>query len=101
MKDIEFRIDNIFTDTLITNSIKYGSGGEYSINILKAGSRGNRTNLSFNTAIKATPGAQGGQAPIEYVLKRMKNNGKKKLHLLMIIKIILQQMLSYLRIKQN
>ena len=79
MKDIDFKIDNIFTDTLITNSIKYGSGGEYSINILKAGSRGNRTNLSFNTAIKATPGAQGGQAPIEYVLKRMTNNGKKKI----------------------
>ena len=38
-------------------------GKQYKINITRSGN-----NLSFNTAIKRTPAAQGGQAPIDMVV---------------------------------
>ena len=37
-------------------------------------------NLSFNTAIKRTPAAQGGQAPVDMVLKMLKGKEFKKSH---------------------
>lgn len=71
--DIFFEINNIFTDKVITNTVKYGVAADYKLLVIKAGSRSSSTNLSFNTSIKATPGAQGGQAPVKYVLEAMGN----------------------------
>ena len=72
MSDISFDFDNIFVDDKVTTYIKFGKQNEYSINITRAGQ-----NLSFNTAIKATPAAQGGQAPVkmvEEILRRGSSN---------------------------
>lgn len=72
MSDISFDFDNIFVDDKVTTYIKFGKQNDYSINITRAGQ-----NLSFNTAIKATPAAQGGQAPVkmvEEILRRGSSN---------------------------
>ena len=65
-----FDIDNIFTGDKVTTYVKFGSGNDYSINITRAGQ-----NLSFNTSIRSTPAAQGGQAPVKMVQSLMKKNG--------------------------
>ena len=70
MKDISFDIDNIFIGDKVTTYVKLGRQGEYSINITRAGQ-----NLSFNTAIKATPAAQGGQAPVKMIQDLLKKSG--------------------------
>lgn len=74
MNDIEFVVDNIFQGEAIATAVKFDKG-TFKIDIGHAGSRSAAGNLNFNTAIKATPGARGGQAPIAMVLKLLKNNG--------------------------
>ena len=74
MDDIEFVVDNIFQGEAIATTVKFDNG-TFKIDIGHAGSRSQAGNLNFNTAIKATPGARGGQAPIAMVLKLLKNNG--------------------------
>ena len=74
MDDIEFVVDNIFQGEAIATAVKFDKG-TFKIDIGHAGSRSAAGNLNFNTAIKATPGARGGQAPIAMVLKLLKNNG--------------------------
>ncbi len=75
MKDIKFNYDNIWTDDAVTTSVKIGSGDEYKISITRGGN-----NLTFNTAIKRTPAAQGGQAPIDMVVKMLKGKEFDKNH---------------------
>ena len=75
MKDIKFNYDNIWTGDAVTTSVKIGSGDEYKISITRGGN-----NLTFNTAIKRTPAAQGGQAPIDMVVKMLKGKEFKKNH---------------------
>ena len=70
MSDISFDFDNISVGDKVTTYIKFGSQSDYSINITRAGQ-----NLSFNTSIKSTPAAQGGQAPVKMVENLMKKNG--------------------------
>ena len=70
MNDIKFYIDNIFTEHKVTTYIKFGKGDDYTVNITRAG-----RNLSFNTAIKRTPAAQGGQAPTKMIQSLIKRNG--------------------------
>ena len=61
---IKFDIDNLYTETENTRII-YGSGIDtYYVNIRRAGN-----NISFATAIKRTPAAQGGVAPTGMVVK--------------------------------
>lgn len=71
MKDIKFDIDNIFDGEKVTTYVKYGKGNSYSVNITKA-----NNNLGFNTAIKKTPAAQGGQAPVKMVIELLRRKGK-------------------------
>ena len=70
ISDISFSIDNIFTENKVTTYVKFGKQKDYSINITRAGQ-----NLSFNTSIKATPAAQGGQAPVKMVENRLRRGG--------------------------
>tara|TARA_Y100000593_G_scaffold94779_1_gene195960 strand:+ start:606 stop:2096 length:1491 start_codon:yes stop_codon:yes gene_type:complete len=72
MKDIKFSLKNIFVGDKVLCTIKLGSGDDYSINI----TRTSGGTLSFNTAIKRTPAAQGGQAPIDMVVALL-NGGDK------------------------
>tara|TARA_Y100001972_G_scaffold54376_1_gene67101 strand:+ start:217 stop:1677 length:1461 start_codon:yes stop_codon:yes gene_type:complete len=74
MSDIDFVVDNIFQGDAIATTVKFDNG-TYKIDIGHAGSRSAAGNLNFNTAIKATPGARGGQAPIAMILKLLKNKG--------------------------
>ena len=75
MKDIKFELDNIAIGETITNTIKMGMDVDFKIIISKAGSRSKASNLSFNTFIKETPAAQGGQAPVKFVIELMKRKG--------------------------
>ena len=50
--------------------------GAYKIDIGHSGSRSAAGNLNFGTAIKSTPGARGGQAPVEFVIDLLKRKGK-------------------------
>jgi hypothetical protein len=70
MSDISFDFDNISVGDKVTTYIKFGKRNDYSINITRAGQ-----NLSFNTSIRSTPAAQGGQAPVKMVQDLMKKNG--------------------------
>lgn len=74
MNKIKFDIDNIVKGETVTTYVKYGSGNDYSINISKSGSRKSASNLTFNTAIRATPAAQGGQAPVKMIVDLLKRN---------------------------
>jgi len=74
MKDIEIVVDNIFEGDAVATAVKFDNG-TYKIDIGHAGSRSQAGNLNFNTAIKATPGARGGQAPVAMVLKLLKHDG--------------------------
>ena len=71
MKDVQFEVDNIVTGEVITNTIKLGKDVDFKIIISKSGSRSKASNLSFNTFIKETPAAQGGQAPVKFVIELM------------------------------
>ena len=74
MNKIKFDIDNIVKGETVTTYVKYGSGNDYIINISKAGSRKSASNLTFNTAIRATPAAQGGQAPVKMIVDLLNRN---------------------------
>ena len=74
MDDIEIVVDNIFEGDALATAVKFDKG-VYKIDIGHAGSRSQAGNLNFNTAIKATPGARGGQAPVAMVLKLLKHDG--------------------------
>jgi hypothetical protein len=75
MNDIKFEYNNIWEGDAVTTTVKIGPTNEYKINITRSGN-----NLSFNTAIKRTPAAQGGQAPVDMVLKMLKGKEFKKSH---------------------
>ena len=64
MSDIKFSLKNIFVGDKVLCTVKLGAGDDYTINI----TRTKGGTLSFNTAIKRTPAAQGGQAPIDMVV---------------------------------
>ena len=72
MKDIKFSLKNIFVGDKVLCTIKLGGGDDYTINI----TRTSGGTLSFNTAIKRTPAAQGGQAPIDMVVALL-DGGKR------------------------
>ena len=74
MNDIEIVVDNIFEGDAVATAVKFDNGA-YKIDIGHAGSRSQAGNLNFNTAIKATPGARGGQAPVAMVLKLLRHDG--------------------------
>ena len=74
MKDIEFVVDNIFEGDAIATTVKFDNG-TYKIDIGHAGSRSQAGNLNFNTAIRATPGARGGLAPLVMLMKLLKEKG--------------------------
>ena len=68
-KDIEYKLDNIFDfkDNIQSTTVSFGKAkGRYDINIKRAGD-----NLVWGTSIKATPAAQGGNAPVGMVLKHL------------------------------
>ena len=73
-KDIEYKLDNIFafkTDSggkdVQSTTVTFGQAkGRYEINIKRAGD-----NIIWGTSIKATPAAQGGNAPVGMVLKHL------------------------------
>ena len=71
MNDIHFRYDNIWQGdaSYVPTQVKIGSSGKYEINIRKSGN-----NISFNTQIKGAA-AQGGQTPVDMVVKML--NGKE------------------------
>ena len=68
MNDISFEPDNILILKSVTTYIRIGPGGKYFIDITRSGK-----NLSFNSQIRGTA-AQGGQAPIDLVVKMLKGN---------------------------
>jgi len=77
LKNIKWMILNLlliifFKVEAIATTVKFDNG-TFKIDIGHAGSRSQAGNLNFNTAIKATPGARGGQAPIAMVLKLLKS----------------------------
>ena len=74
IKDIKFVVDNIFQGEAIATSVQF-DGGTYKIDVGHAGTRTKAANLNFNTFIKATPAARGGQAPVEMLMKLFKNKG--------------------------
>lgn len=67
--DFTYKLDNIFDfkDDKQSTTVSLGKGkGRYEINIRRAGD-----NIIWATSIKATPAAQGGNAPVDMVLKHM------------------------------
>ena len=76
MKDIKFEYDNIWQGDAVTTTVKIGPDNDYKINITRSGN-----NLSFNTAIKRTPAAQGGQAPVDMVVKMLKGKELSLIHI--------------------
>jgi hypothetical protein len=68
MANVKLEYDNLWASDAVNNMIKFGSGVEYKVNI----SRTSGGTLTFNTFIKRTPAAQGGQAPIDMVKELIK-----------------------------
>ena len=68
INDVNIEIDNIIKPDVVTTYVNYGK--DYSVNVTRAGE-----NLSFNTQISATPGAQGGQSPTKMVIELMRRKG--------------------------
>ena len=68
MSDISFEPDNILILKSVTTYIRIGPGGKYFVDITRSGK-----NLSFNSQIKGTA-AQGGQAPIDLVVRMLNGN---------------------------
>tara|TARA_S200000501_G_C20833624_1_gene748407 strand:+ start:51 stop:1523 length:1473 start_codon:yes stop_codon:yes gene_type:complete len=68
MSNVKLEYDNIWESDSVNNMIKFGSGADYKVNI----SRTSGGTLTFNTSIKRTPAAQGGQAPIAMVIELIK-----------------------------
>ena len=75
LKEVKLQVGNIFSGDTVTTYIKLGKGNDYSINI-NSPSKTSGSNLTFNTHIKKTPAAQGGQAPVKDV-EELLNSGKK------------------------
>tara|TARA_R100000008_G_scaffold71329_1_gene49113 strand:- start:227 stop:1717 length:1491 start_codon:yes stop_codon:yes gene_type:complete len=71
MNDIELQLDNIVQQDKVTTYIKFARTHTMNINLNDKKKPGN---LSFNTQIKGTA-AQGGQAPVEQVLKLLRAKG--------------------------
>ena len=77
MPQIKLQIGNIFEENeTVTTYIKFGTDNDFAININNP-SKSKGSNLTFNTHIKKTPAAQGGQAPVKEVEKLLKANGSK------------------------
>ena len=72
MDDISFEPDNILILKSVTTYVRIGPGSKYFIDITRSGK-----NLSFNSQIKGTA-AQGGQAPIDLVVKMVGGNNFNK-----------------------
>ena len=68
MKDVKLQYENLWASDSVNNMIKFGPGADYKVNI----SRTSGGTLTFNTFIKRTPAAQGGQAPIDMVIELIK-----------------------------
>ncbi len=68
MKDVKLEYQNLWESDSVNNMIKFGPGADYKVNI----SRTSGGTLTFNTFIKRTPAAQGGQAPIDMVIELIK-----------------------------
>tara|TARA_R100001594_G_C4028771_1_gene260826 strand:+ start:60 stop:1574 length:1515 start_codon:yes stop_codon:yes gene_type:complete len=75
MNDIKFEPDNILALNSVTTYIRLGPNSKFSISITRSGN-----NISFTAQIKRTPDAQGGQTPINQVLKLLKSDDFKKNH---------------------
>ena len=73
MSDITFDIDGIHDENKKTVStyVKFGDG--YQIDVKGSSSKFN--NLAFGTLVKAKSAAQGGNAPINLVIRLMRRNG--------------------------
>ena len=77
MPQIKLQIGNIFEENeTVTTYIKFGTDNDFAININNP-SKSKGSNLTFNTHIKKTPAAQGGQAPLAEVQKLLHANGSK------------------------
>ena len=76
MSQIKLQIGNIFGTETVTTYIKFGNDNAFAINI-NSPSKSKGSNLTFNTHIKKTPAAQGGQAPLAEVQKLLHSNGSK------------------------
>ena len=76
MGDIHFKYDNIWQGdaSYVPTKVKIGPGDKYEINIRKQGN-----NISFNTQIKGAA-AQGGQTPVDMVVKMLKGKEFNKNH---------------------
>ena len=75
MSDIKFEPDNILKLSSVTTYIRLGPNNKFTISITRSGN-----NTSFTAQIKRTPDAQGGQTPINQVIKLLKGNEFKKNH---------------------
>ena len=75
MSDIKFEPDNILKLSSVTTYIRLGPNSKFTISITRSGN-----NTSFTAQIKRTPDAQGGQTPINQVIKLLKGNEFKKNH---------------------
>ena len=77
MPQIKLQIGNIFEpNETVTTYIKFGTDNDFAININNPDKK-KGSNLTFNTHIKKTPAAQGGQAPVAEVEKLLHANGSK------------------------
>ena len=74
MPQIKLQIGAIFEGETVTTYIKFGTDNAFAINI-NSPSKSKGSNLTFNTHIKKTPAAQGGQAPLAEVQKLLHANG--------------------------
>ena len=74
MPQIKLQIGNIFEGDAVTTYIKFGSNNDFAININNPDKK-KGSNLTFNTHIKKTPAAQGGQAPVAEVEKLLHAKG--------------------------
>ena len=72
--DLDFEIKNIAKDTLVTTYVRYKQSHTMNINL---GEKRKFGNLSFNTQIKGSS-AQGGQAPVAFVLSLLHSQGSEK-----------------------
>ena len=68
MANVKLEYENLWASDSVNNMIKFGSNADYKVNI----SRTSGGTLTFNTFIKRTPAAQGGQAPIAMVIELIK-----------------------------
>ena len=77
MPQIKLQMGNILeSNETVTTYIKFGTNNDFSININNP-KKDRGSNLTFNTHIKKTPAAQGGQAPVAEVEKLLHANGSK------------------------